>query len=622
MTETWSIRYRVVDFLKQYPPFQAMAEDDLLGLTAHGRVRFHEADEYLYWQGQRGPFFLVIQRGTVSLWEDSGSGERLRDVRGPGDLLAIDSLLGSETYLHSAKANGDVILYALTTADFRPLLDKYPSAARYVAAHASVRATDTTSDSRRGAHETFVYEALRHEPPATCSPEDTVRTVARELSARGAPALAAVDAEGRLLGVLTRTRVLEWIGRDRADVEAPASRLLERSVPTVTPEATVGECLLAAAQHHAEAVAVTEGGAPGGRLHALATQASLASAFGEQPLELLGEIEHATSHEALRALNQRARTLLLEQATSPSAVDWLTRLAMLVDTSIVGRVLALAGLRWEDDGRGHDMAWFLFGSCGRGESVTPRLPQIGLIFGAAEPSEPFVDRLRRAADGLTACGYLPRQPLSEADARFRCASFDEWERRFREWVRDPVGTQLYRARPMFDLRTIFGDACLVERLQSLVLAEVAASPSFLRVLAHDCLGNLPPLSFFRDLVVEETGEQDDVFHLERSALRPLVDVGRVFGLASGRVFGASTLERLLAARAKFSDHEAVFRDAADTLRVLLLHQIRSGLRRHDEGTQIPPSSLGHYERRVLKTGFRSILRILEFTGECRWLSVP
>ncbi len=303
-------------------------------------------------------------------------------------------------------------------------------------------------------------------------------------------------------------------------------------------------------------------------------------------------------------------------------MDWLTRLATLLDTAVVGRVLDLAGIRPGRGADGGNVAWFLFGSCGRGESVTARPPQIGLVFEGGEQAEASLDLLRRAAEGLASCGYLPRQPLSEADARFRCASLVDWERRFRDWVGDPVGTRLYRARPMFDLRAIFGNACFVERLESVVLAEVAASQTFLRVLAHDCLGNLPPLSFFRDLVVEDTGEQEAIFHLERSALRPLVDVGRVFGLASGRFFGVSTLDRLSAARARFSDHESVFRDAADTLRVLLYHQIRSGLRRRDEGTEVPPSSLSHYDRRVLKTGFRSILRILEFTGECRWLSPP
>ena len=45
--DTSEIRYRVADFLKQHPPFNAMADADLVGLAAHGRVRFLPIDEFL-----------------------------------------------------------------------------------------------------------------------------------------------------------------------------------------------------------------------------------------------------------------------------------------------------------------------------------------------------------------------------------------------------------------------------------------------------------------------------------------------------------------------------------------------------------------------------------------------
>ena len=61
----------------------------------------------------------------------------------------------------------------------------------------------------------------------------------------------------------------------------------------------------------------------------------------------------------------------------------------------------------------------------------------------------------------------------------------------------------------------------------------AVDAAYLRVLANDCLASLPPLTFFQDVVLNEAGEQSAMFRLEHSALRPLVDVGRVFGLAAG-----------------------------------------------------------------------------------------
>ena len=36
----------------------------------------------------------------------------------------------------------------------------------------------------------------------------------------------------------------------------------------------------------------------------------------------------------------------------------------------------------------------------------------------------------------------------------------EWQSRYSAWLREPVSTQMYRARPLFDLRAMYGDATL------------------------------------------------------------------------------------------------------------------------------------------------------------------
>src|SRR5207245_1521848 len=108
------------------------------------------------------------------------------------------------------------------------------------------------------------------------------------------------------------------------------------------------------------------------------------------------------------------------------------------------------------------------------------------------------------------CGYLA---ASSAEVP-RCATLAEWKTRFSGWVRDPIRTQVYHARPLFDLRPALGPSQPWTDLETHVRAELHAEPGFLQLLAHDCLANLPPLTFFRDLVVEESGEQSDVFRLE------------------------------------------------------------------------------------------------------------
>ena len=59
--DTATIHYRVADYLKKYPPFQAIDEQDLLEFAGQGRVKFFEANE-----------FIVVQ-GSPYMWHCSSS---------------------------------------------------------------------------------------------------------------------------------------------------------------------------------------------------------------------------------------------------------------------------------------------------------------------------------------------------------------------------------------------------------------------------------------------------------------------------------------------------------------------------------------------------------------------
>jgi CBS domain-containing protein len=66
--DTATISYRAADFLKKYPPFQAMDDADVLALAGQGRVRFHERNEHILSQGEaHRDHVFVIQQGVVSL---------------------------------------------------------------------------------------------------------------------------------------------------------------------------------------------------------------------------------------------------------------------------------------------------------------------------------------------------------------------------------------------------------------------------------------------------------------------------------------------------------------------------------------------------------------------------
>ncbi len=176
---------------------------------------------------------------------------------------------------------------------------------------------------------------------------------------------------------------------------------------------------------------------------------------------------------------------------------------------------------------------------------------------------------------------------------------------------------MYRARTLFDLRAVYGRRELFDEAMSAV-GDVIDN-DFLHVLANDCLANVPPLTFYEDAVVDNAGERFSTFHLEESALRPLVDVARVFGMAGGAVFGRSTLERFAVASTLQPAWSQIFSEAVDTLRVVLWQQGRIGISQATSGAELAPALLSRRDRNMLRNGFQSILHLLEFTADRLWL---
>ena len=219
-------------------------------------------------------------------------------------------------------------------------------------------------------------------------------------------------------------------------------------------------------------------------------------------------------------------------------------------------------------------------------------------------------------DRLLECEFLPETELA-SDPAFHAATVEEWQSRYRGWIQDPVRQQMYLARTLFDLRAVHGDRSLWTTLETTVTA--AVDRDFVQVLANDCLASLPPLTFYQDAVIDSVGERHATFQLAHSALKPLVDVGRVFGIAAGQALGRSTLERFGVARTLLPENEAIFREAANALSVVLWQQGRVGISQGTSGSELPPALLSRHDRHLLKGGFRAILRMIEFTGDRAWI---
>jgi CBS domain-containing protein len=187
-------------------------------------------------------------------------------------------------------------------------------------------------------------------------------------------------------------------------------------------------------------------------------------------------------------------------------------------------------------------------------------------------------------------------------------SFSTWEKRYQNWISDPIVNSIYMARTMFDFQPVVGESELARKLGESIASELKDSDIFIPVLANDTMSNVPPMTFFRGIVIELDGAESQMLDMERSALGPIADAARVFALATGNVAAANTLQRLEAASRALPQYEQVFRDTAEAFRIVTYESAIAGR------GQVNPSILDKYDQRLLKTAFQSIHRFLEFTA--------
>ncbi len=599
-----SIYYRVADFLKEFPPFSFVGEEDLLRLAGSGRVKFHESDEYVYWQGRKpGRFIFVIQQGTLKLVDESQRAEVLQDVLGEGDIIGAEGLAGKNEYQYSAKTTSDVIIYALLGKAFEELAEQYPKFARYIESHFSATRVDITVQSTTGdpgeARLPIDFLARRM---LTCDAGTPLQEAAERMTRHGRDTLV-VTKNGTPAGYLNDTSFRRLGGGDIGvtDVMAAPLPLLSDALP---PHAYAMEML----RGGCSAVAITDSE---GALRAVVTECDL-TLLGVPNLPRLGqEIRRSRTTAELGELRRLTLRFAAESLTDPSAVVWVSEAFTELNRLIVSRVIEL--IEEAAAGRDANGCWVFFGAAARGELLTGALPDVGLVYegGAGEVARELGDQVSGA---LRQCGYHSSDDAITPGDERGCRSLAEWRDTYSRWIWDPVLSGLYAGLRFFELAPVRGDAAPVTALRQHIREQVKKNESFVPILANDSMANLPPLTFFQGLVVEDDGERTTRFDLRRGTLRPLADVGRVFALERADASQTRTVARLEAAGTAVEEQRDLFADAAGTFRVAFYHQARIGLRDGTGGWTIEPKALSKMEQQVLKNGFRTIMKLLEFTA--------
>lgn len=627
---------RVTDFLRKHPPFDRIGAERLGKLAEGISIRYLKAGDMLFKEGEPGSGEVyVLRQGSLELRQREGANDRLADLCDEGEVIGVRALLAEQPYLTSAVAAEECIVYSIPGTLLRKVLEAEPAAATFFAAGFAAgmpvvrRSMEGTAQARiafrpsppglrSGLLDTVRISGVK--PVVTCTPDEPLRVAAERMTTNRVRAIVVVDTAHRPVGIITDTDFRRKVGTGLVSVDAPCGSVMSSPVITVEPERSLAELTLKMIGHRVHHLCVTADGTPEQPVIGILSEHDLVVQEGNSPGVLARRLKTATDANELAAIRDSAEALIMDYLKQEARTSFLSDLVTVLNDALIERAIELAQKELLQQGHAApdlSWCWLSLGSEGRGEQLVRTDQDNALVYADPEEAEReavqsyFALLAARVNAMLEAAGFERCPAEMMASNSEWCRPLSAWKARFSQWIRTPEPKAVMLSTIFFDFRAVHGDRSLGSELADHIHAEIAQSALFLPMLAANALQNPPPLSFFRGLVVERSGEHKDRFDLKARGLMPLVDAARVLGLHKGIRGINHTGERFRWLAAQEPDQAELYHEAAKAFDILLRFRAESGFKRGDSGRYIEPASLDRIQRQILRNAFVPIAEVQE-----------
>lgn len=611
-------------FLKRYAPFDKMNGDALQLFAEKAQLAFHAADSEIV-----GPdsgavrFFYVIESGRVQARQ---AGEVMVTEYsvlnlGPGESFPIGAATSGRPTTNAYTAVADTFCYQLPAQDLIALMAMSPEFTLFCTQHLA----SLLQQARQQLQQQFAQRASEQQTlnsplirigsrsPLSVLPETPLRSALEGMSKAGVGSLAVAGADGRPVGIFTRSDLLDRVFLVDLPDSAPISRAMTPDPFMLEEHASAYDAMLAMATHGIRHVLVTDAE---GRLTGVVSERDLFALHRVGLRQIRQAIESAEDIGSLQQSAADVRQLSFNMLAQGIGAEQLTQFISALNDALTRRVLELNLHNHHFDGV--EWAWLAFGSEGRDEQTFSTDQDNGIVFTCPDAAEVKALRKRFLAFALDVnkdldrCGF----PLCKGDIMASnpqwCLTLDEWKNQFSKWVRSPEPVALLNASIFFDFRALFGHAELAEQMRRFLLTATGGNSLFLQSMARNALSVAPPLGKIRDFITDLEPGHPGKIDLKKYGSRIFVDVARIYALATG-VHNTNSVQRLRIASKRLAIRDEEVNAVLEGLDFIQLLRLRHQSLKDKPGVQgdnlIDPNDLNELDRQVLKESFRQARKI-------------
>lgn len=598
------------DFLAQRPPFDSLTEDRLNELPDKLQIRYLRRDSQFPPEDIDGDYFYIVRSGAIVLLDDK---QQLLEKLAEGDYYTTACQLIDFEAVSSGKAEEDTLLYLLPCAQLQNLRRDSPDFRLHFTASIRERMQHAVKGTPRQkacaennlAQLTVEVSQLLKKSPITLSINSSIRQAAQIMSENNVSSVMLMDA-GSLVGIVTDRDLRKRCVAAGLHTDAQVREIMTADPDTIPGETLALHAMMCMTKHHVHHLPVMRNTEVVGML----TASDLARLNSNNSAFIASDIRKAQNLEELASASERLPELQLQLAGASASALHVGEVISHITDLLTSRLIEMAQ---EDLGpEPVPFVWVCGGSQARQEQSAHSDQDNALIISddmSKEDDAYFAALAKRVNDGLDACGfvYCPGDSMA-MNPKWR-QPLATWLWYFDQWIQKPDPMALMLSSIFFDLRPVYGDKSLFQKLQKSILRQSRENKIFIAYMASNALSHRPPLGFFRSFVLVHDGKHDDTLDIKHRGIVPITDIARVFALSKG-LPQTNTTDRLRAA----AKTTAVSRDMSDNLidalefiaNLRIRHQAEQISKGETADNYLPPGDLSELERQHLKTSFKVI----------------
>jgi CBS domain-containing protein len=618
-----SLRHRICDTLKRFAPFNDFKIDDLLDLSQKVVIEYCAEGDFIFKQDETPKkYFFFIKEGSIKLFKTTDENTVLHNQCDEGDCIGVRQLFIEDPYWFNAQATEETLLYAIPLDAMKPLLQTYPKATFFFAQTFSINLRNnleqsaTASEIQPEANLSAIFSLEKVRNAVTCSPEISVKEAAFLMNRTRISSLVVVDEYENPCGVVSDSTLRRLVATGIFGIDTPVEKIMTRPPACTKAGLTLADIQIQMIQKKVRYLCVTEDGTPKTKLQGIVTEHDLIIAHGNNPAVLLREIQNTNDVDELKKIMQRVDSLLENYLNMDVSTHFTANLIAELNDTFTRKSIEIAQQELKNQGivapQGVGFCWLTLGSGGRREQLLKTDQDNALIFSNVAPEQLeetktyFLQLSKRVTDILHHGGFEYCIGEMMASNPSWCLSLDAWKQLFTDWMNQPNAESLLKYKIFFDYRPVFGDELLAEQLTESIFAHIKKNGIFLTFMAKDAIENPPPLSFFRNLIVEKNGEHKDEFNVKARGLTPIADLVRVLVLGAGITKQSNTIQRLEALAELEPHHKTLYANVMKSYETILKFRAKQGLKNKNSGKYIKPADLDKLDRLLLRQSFRPI----------------